>query len=313
MGVAIKLPRFGRGPQPKARKKVKSGSKRRAASPESVPQTRRQKATPQRKPRGQQAQGATRKRSANIEKPARSFHWLNRILVLLAAGIVAIAVAQAYIKLQAIPVERISVTGELEHTQTAAVQDMVQPALAGGFLWADLSRVQQQLEALPWIHEASVRRVWPNALEIHVIEQLPIARWGESAFLNHEGEVFRPSKQEAWQGLPQLLGPEGSAPELMRTYQRLVELLKPVGLSVAQLSIDDRGEVEAMLGGGQRLVIGGVDFLDRVKRFKTVYRSVLAPRMDEVKNIDLRYSRGVAVGFSEPAGLSATTIKEEQA
>jgi cell division protein FtsQ len=313
MGVAIKLPRLGRRPAPKPSAKAKSGRQRKAVQPERVQKTTRQRAAPQRKPRGQQAQGATRKQATGAVREPRSFNWLNRILVLLAAGIVAIAVAQAYLKLQAIPVERISVTGELEHTQTAAVQDMVQPALGGGFLWADLSRVQQQLEALPWIHEASVRRVWPNALEIHVVEQLPIARWGEGAFLNHEGEVFRPSQREAWQGLPQLRGPEGSAPELMRTYQRLVELLKPVGLSVAQLTIDARGEVEARLGGGQRLVIGGVDFLERIKRFKTVYRSALATRMDEVQSIDLRYARGVAVGFVEPAGLSATTSEKEQA
>ncbi|PLW70373.1 cell division protein FtsQ/DivIB [Pseudohalioglobus lutimaris] len=313
MGVAIKLPRLGRRPAAKNSTRAKSESKRRAIKPGAAQPTSRKKASPQRKPRGQQVQGATRKPVATAEKQPRSFHWLNRILVLLATGIVAIAATQAYLKLQAIPVERISVTGELEHTQTAAVQDMVQPALSGGFLWADLSRVQQQLEALPWIHEASVRRVWPNALEIHVIEQLPIARWGDGAFLNHEGEVFRPSKLEAWQGLPQLRGPQGSAPELMRTYQRLVDLLKPVGLSVAQLTIDERGEVEARLGGGQRLVIGGVDFLARINRFKAVYRSELAGRMGAVESIDLRYARGVAVGFSEPAGLSATTSKEEKA
>lgn len=313
MGVAVKLPRLRRSSE--ARGKARTGPTKKRRSPRSRPdqqEERKQVAQP-RKVRGRPAQGATRKRTAATERQPRSFAWLNRILVLLATGVVAIAATQAYIKLQAIPVERISVTGELEHTQTEAVQDMVQPALGGGFLWADLAMVQQQLEALPWIHEASVRRVWPNALEIHVIEQLPIARWGEGAFLNHEGEVFRPSKQEAWQGLPQLRGPEGSAPELMRTYQRLVDLLKPLGLSVAQLRIDQRGEVEATLGDGQALMIGGTDFLARIQRFKRVYRSELAARMDQVKSIDLRYARGVAVGFLEPAGLSATTSKVEQA
>ena len=146
-----------------------------------------------------------------------------------------------------------------------------------------------------------------------MIEQLPIARWGDGAFLNHEGEVFRPSQLEAWQGLPVLRGPEGSAQQLMQTYQRLVDLLKPMGLSVAQLTIDERGEVAAVLGGGQQLMIGGADFLERMKRFKAVYRSELASQMDRVERIDLRYARGVAVGFIAPAGLPAAASDNEQA
>ena len=39
---------------------------------------------------------------------------------------------------QSLPVQRISVTGELEHTQAQVVQDIVQLSLAGGFLKADL-------------------------------------------------------------------------------------------------------------------------------------------------------------------------------
>ena len=87
---------------------------------------------------------------------------------------------QAWIKLQSIPVQQISVTGELEHTQREVVQEMIQPSLVGGFLGADLQSIRQQLEGLPWVYEATVRRKWPAALEIHVVEQLPIARWGEA-------------------------------------------------------------------------------------------------------------------------------------
>ena len=147
---------------------------------------------------------------------------------------VLLAAAQAYITLQSIPVQRIGVTGELEYTQTAVVQELVQPELAGGFLKADLQRIRTQLEGLPWIYEATVRRKWPNALEINVVEQLPIARWGDDGFLNHEGEVFHSGKAGQWQSLPQLQGPEGTARALMDNYQRLLEILAPLGLTLEQ-------------------------------------------------------------------------------
>ncbi len=314
MGVAIKFRWPGARDEEKGRRerRVRTPAGKKTAPAKRAPK-QKHAVEARRKPRSQQAKGATRKVEVTRQKQPGNFQWLNRILILVGAGVVLIAATQAYITLQAIPVERITVKGELEHTQTEVIQDMVYPALSGGFLWADLAQVRSQLEALPWIHEASVRRVWPNALEIDVVEQLPIARWGEGAFLNHEGEVFRPRQKEAWQTLPKLSGPEGSAQSLMLAYQRLVDLLGPLGLSLSQLVIDDRGQMEATLAGGQRLVIGGADFLERMQRFKTVYRAELAADMDRVMSIDLRYERGVAVGFVEPVEETTVTSEKKQA
>ncbi len=310
MGLAIKLPQLRSRPQkPGTEQRTRRPDQR----PERKPKSRQPAAEQTRRTRSAPAKGATRKKTAPAKRPSIRFNWLNRILILVATGVVTVAVLQAYITLQSIPVERISVTGELEHTQTTAVQDMVYPALTGGFLGADLAQVQKQLEVLPWIHEATVRRVWPNALEIHVVEQLPIARWGDTGFLNHEGEVFRPSQRDAWQALPTLTGPENTAPTLMRTYQRLVDSLAPLGLSLSQLSVDDRGEIAAVLAGGQRIAIGRDDFLERMKRFKTVFRSELAARMTQVSSIDLRYERGVAVSFKTAVEVPETNSYNKKA
>jgi len=248
--------------------------------------------------RRRSAQGATRKGPA--VKPQRTpSAWLNRLIILTGAGVVMVAALQAYITLQSIPVQRITVTGELEHTRTDLVQDMVQPALVGGFLRADLQRIRAQLEELPWISQATVQRRWPNALEIHVLEQLPIARWGDSDFLNHEGEVFRSGSSEEWQTLPQLRGPEGSARALVAGYQRIAEILRPLHLTVAELTVDERGQVDVVLEGGMQLLLGSEDFLERMHRFVAIYRSELGARAVDVERVDLRYETGIAVAFSE--------------
>lgn len=243
--------------------------------------------------------GATRNISAPVRSSAGLSLWLNRALILFGVSVVAAAATQAYLTLKVLPVQRITVTGELEHTQAQLVQDMVQPGLAGGFLNADLQQIRRQLEGLPWIYEASVRRKWPAALEIHVVEETPIARWGEDGFLNHEGGVFRSGKTAEWSSLPRLSGPAGSAPSLMAQYQRLVEMLAPLDLSVVQLAIDERGQVEAVLDGGMQLVLGRDDFLERLHRFVIVYTSELAARRQEIERVDLRYASGIAVAFRE--------------
>jgi len=256
------------------------------------------------------AHGATRKLPASapvpaaVKTPRKPSAWLNRIIILAGAGVVLVAALKAYITLQSIPVQHVTVTGELEHTQTGLIQDMIQPALVGGFLHADLQRIRAQLEALPWIYQATVQRRWPNALEIHVIEQLPIARWGDSGFLNHEGDVFPSDSGQDWQALPRLDGPADSARALVAGYQRLVEILAPLNLSVAQLTVDERGQVEVVLAGGMQLLLGSEDYLERMNRFIELYRLELAARVAQVERVDLRYETGVAVAFTESARVA---------
>ncbi len=257
------------------------------------------------KARGQRApQGATRK-TVVAEKSAgkadgQSSVWLNRLLILLGAAMVLTAAIKAFVTVQSLPVQRVSVTGELEHTQAQAVQDMVQPGLVGGFLSADLQQIQRQLEGLPWIYEASVRRKWPNALEIHVVEELPIARWGQDGFLNHEGGLFHSDKDGDWESLPKLHGPKGSAKALVEKYQRLAEILAPLNLAVEQLAMDEREQLEAVLEGGMQVSLGSSDFLERMHRFNEIYRTELSARQGEVARVDLRYESGIAVAFKEP-------------
>lgn len=258
-----------------------------------------------RKPSG--GKGATRKRPARAVQASKAPSlWLNRALILGAVLVVAVAGARGYLHLQSLPVQQITVTGKLEHTQATAVQEMVQATLSGGFLSADLEQMRAQLEGLPWIYSATVRRRWPQTLEIHVLEQLPIARWGEGGFLNHEGGVFRSDKSGDWDALPLLQGPEGSAPGLMSRYQRLLEMLAPLGLQLEQLTMDERGQVEVALAGGVRLILGGENLRERMQRFTTVYRRELAPRAAEIERIDLRYATGLAVAYrqTEPSAVA---------
>lgn len=252
------------------------------------------------------ASGATRKVAAKAPRRRLdlSFNWLNRLFILAGVGVVLAAGLQAYMTLESIPVEQISVTGKLEHTQKETVQAMVEPALVGGFLNADLAQMRAQLEELPWIYSATVRRRWPSALEIHVVEQLPIAHWGDAGFLNHEAAVFQSPNAARWEGLPTLRGPEGSERALVARYQRLEELLAPVRLQVLVLEQDARGQLVAELEGGTRLLLGNVDFVERVQRFVALYQRELGQRAAEVARVDLRYSTGAAVAFNPPEQLA---------
>lgn len=252
------------------------------------------------------AQGATRKVAAAPAAKADYALWCNRLLVAVGCGAVLFAGLQAYVFLRGIAVQQIRVSGALEHTQAEAIQAMVQPALVGGFLNADLGWIRDQVEQLPWVYRASVRRRWPAALELHVVEQLPIARWGEQGFINHSGDVFSSTTVADQQALPLLQGPEGTAAVLMANYLRLIALLEPLGLRVMALEVDQRGQLEAGLQGGTRLLLGNHEFRERMQRFVAVYQEHLGGRIGNIERIDLRYESGLAVAFRAPEDTPAT-------
>jgi cell division protein FtsQ len=218
--------------------------------------------------------------------------------MLLGTGVVlamlAMAGAAAW-RLLELPVERVMVTGELRHVSQEHLVSRVNDSLQGGFLWVDLQAIRQSLEQLPWVYRVVVKRRWPNSLEIQVIEQLPIARWGDDAYLNHTGEVFRPAQLSSQQELPWLAGPAGSELQLMQYYQLLQDPLQTAGLQLVALAMDARGGLRAGLDGGGELVFGRGEVAEKLQRFLHIYRSRLARRDGRLRSADLRYSHGAAV------------------
>ena len=132
---------------------------------------------------------------------------------------------------------------------------------------------------------------------MRVVEQRPIAYWGDDAYLNHAGEVFQPGKLQPVAGLPKLSGPEGSQGVLMTHYKLVQEHLQPLSLRVAALQMSPRGGLTAQLEGGGELVFGRDRLQQKLARLAAIYRARLAPRRDELARVDLRYSQGAAVAW----------------
>ncbi|MCZ6830388.1 MAG: cell division protein FtsQ/DivIB [Gammaproteobacteria bacterium] len=222
-----------------------------------------------------------------------------RALLGVLAGVAVIAaLLLAARELSQLPIERIVVSGDLQRVSRSQLRSMVTESLQGGFLWADLQNVRAPLEQLPWVFRVVVKRRWPNSLEIEVTEQLPIARWGQDGFVNHEGEVFRPQVTETLDELPLLSGPAASQLLLMQHYMRMQEQLARVELQLLELSMNDRGGLRARLSNGTELVLGRGDMEEKIQRFLGVYHADLVSRATRVRSVDLRYEYGLAVAWT---------------
>ena len=85
----------------------------------------------------------------------------------------------------------------LEHVTIPSVRSAVGGRLQGNFFTADLSNVREVFESVPWVSQAMVRRQWPNALEVTLLEYEPLGLWNDNQLLDVEGTPFVANQAEA--------------------------------------------------------------------------------------------------------------------
>lgn len=101
----------------------------------------------------------------------------------------------------------------------------------GTFMTQDVNIIQSQIERLPWIKQASVRKQWPDELKIHLVEYVPIARWNDQHMVDVDGNSFSvPTDRVNKQNLPMLYGPEGSENEVLQGFREMGQCWRRTGL-----------------------------------------------------------------------------------
>jgi cell division protein FtsQ len=235
--------------------------------------------------------------------------WDNPRLLNMAAGalvgiavfILATAAVVLVLHSPFFPVTRIELTHPLGHTTREEIAAAAQARMGGNFFAVTPSEVRSALERLPWVRRASVRRVWPDALEVAVEEHVPFARWGELALVDVHGERFSGRTDER---LPVLVGPAGTERELARRYVRFARAVAPLGGSLERLVLSERRAWELTLDNGLHIMLGrDADGAEaRLARFVEAHALTLGRTAASHGRVDLRYPNGFAVRMPEASG-----------
>ncbi len=234
-----------------------------------------------------------------LERSDRPHVSAARVLVLLfSIGVIAAAgfgVQLAVKKMTAQRIETVHIEGNLTYVTEEQIKQAVGIEVSNSLIAVDLAVIKQQLEALPWIREAEVRREWPDTLNIYVEEEIAIARWGRDELLNQQGQVFHPDTVGDELTLPLLAGPEHSEAKVMRQYQEFNQLLYPLGVRIRDLTLNVSGSYELTLTNGVRVKLGRKDLLERLRRLVVFLESAHGQDLQDVESMDLRYRNGLAV------------------
>lgn len=231
--------------------------------------------------------------------------WGHLMLPLVLGGLLVIGLGlliQQASDPSVLPVRVVGVDGDVAHLDRQRLQSVVAEAVDGSFFSVDLERIRQQLEKLPWIESASVRRVWPDTLRVHVVEQVPLAFWGEDGLVSQRGEVFRPEKLPRLDGLATLQGDDQQAPKIIREYLRMRTLLETAGLGIDRVWVDARQAWRLQADNGLKLNLGRRDVMPRLTRFVQLYPYIQGQTKRQPETVDLRYTNGFTVRWQEDAG-----------
>jgi cell division protein FtsQ len=243
-----------------------------------------------------------------LRAPRAPFAFVRKLLwpvLLVALGFGIYEGAQRLMPYADRPIAHVAIQGDLGYISQQAVQQRIAPYLAASFFTVDLATMRSELESMPWIAHAELRRVWPDQVVIRLEEQLPVARWGKEALLNNQGEAFAPHELASYEHLPQLFGPQRAQQQVMQQYQVLSQMLRPLGFSIARLELRERGSWFLTTGAGSagpglELLLGRDDLIPKMRRFIAIYDKTLKDQITNIARVDLRYANGLAVGWREP-------------
>ncbi|AHG21210.1 cell division protein FtsQ [Chania multitudinisentens RB-25] len=214
-----------------------------------------------------------------------------------------------------LPLSKLVVTGERHYTTNDDIRQAILVLGAPGtFMTQDVDIIQQQIERLPWIKQASVRKQWPDELKIHLVEYVPVAHWNDLHMVDAEGKSFSvPAERLGKQKLPLFYGPEGSEQDVLEGYHAMSSLLAANRYQLKTVAMSARHSWQLALDNDVRLELGRDDRIGRLQRFIGLYPILLQQGQTEnrrVSYVDLRYDTGASVGWApafidQQAGVQA--------
>ncbi len=188
------------------------------------------------------------------------------------------------------PIRRVVVAGDTGRIARADLEAFARGVATSGAA-GSLAAVREAARRIPWVREATVRRIFPDAVEVQFGTHQALARRDDGSLVSVRGEVF---SAEYAGDLPRFSGPEGSAASMTKRYPAIVAAVAPLAATVKELRLSARGAWQAVLDSGLVLELGRGDVEARLARFVEAWPQ-LAPEARATRHADLRYANGFAL------------------
>jgi cell division protein FtsQ len=230
----------------------------------------------------------------------RLLNLLANLMFVLAALIIAKLVIIACLNSSRFPLRTVRFGGDMARVSPEQLADAFAGRAIGNFFAVDLGEVRRWVEAVPWVRHATIRRVWPDRLDVRLEAHHVLARWSDRELVNTYGEAF---VAEAPEPLPRFAGPTGTELEVADRYHRFCDILAPIQQLPLAVVLTPRFAWEVRLTSGTSVALGrdgqGKSVEDRLARFVQIYPEAVSRVGPRLGSVDMRYPNGFAVRLLE--------------
>jgi cell division protein FtsQ len=231
--------------------------------------------------------------------------------------------------------EQIEISGN-HYVARARVLEIFAADRGKSVLRIPLDERRSQLESLPWIEQAAVRRVLPDGIQVELVERVPVAflrQGSDMALIDSHGVILtRPVEGDFH--FPVVTGITAAVPieergKRMQLFSGFLQQIDSARLGasdlVSEVDLSDAEDLKATLEGLPPLVVAGakgsppwtdgpllVYFGD--KDFEARYRTLLdniatwRATAGRVQSVDLRFSREVVVNPDVPPPARSSAV-----
>ena len=243
---------------------------------------------------------SARRHSAQAKKKvaAQGFEWQQwsgRLLLLFVVLTVGV-----YLNRQdtLLPIKMIQLSSTFDQLDEEKIETILRPLISQGFFSLDIHALQKMLRKEAWVAAVSMRRVWPDRLNIKLVEHKPVARWDDRHLISDQAVVFTANAGK-FQQLPLIHTEHNNVKQLMTQFYQLRERFKTLDETVLSVRQDRRGALDIGLSDGLMIKVGRKQATHKIARLIAVYQQQIQPRRADIQQLDLRYSNGFAVGWKK--------------
>jgi cell division protein FtsQ len=213
-------------------------------------------------------------------------------LALIMIGLGLVGVKAVFDQWSYLQVNQVVLTGNLHEADPELIKKTVVGGRVMNLVNLPMDSLIEEVKQLPWVRNVEIRRLWPNSLEVNVVEQVPVARWGDDQLLNNSGEVFDGDTENQ---LPWFEGAQRDASQMLMEYERFTDAVRPLQLSITHLKLSDRQAWTMELSNGLTVILGRTHPDALLRQWVMAYPQVIIGPVQKGERVDLRYANGLAL------------------
>ena len=266
-------------------------------------------------------------------------HYTGIIAVLALIALLALAGVDWLAKPETLPIKRIELLNQLQQIEPGHLQNVASKAIIGGFFSLDLEKFRGQIESLAWVESVSIRKKWPDTIQLSIHERTAVARWfgidginkavseynqweekwDKKKLLSDKGVIFdaplNAQQLVHFSTFDLYVGPDSLALKVLGKCQEITARLVQAKLRLNVCGLNQRRawNVEIKDAFSLRLGRGGLNDMtaQRTEDFVKEFNTTLYNYVPRIAHVDMRYTNGFTVGWKDDSRSELETGSEK--